>query len=144
MYRTMYLVLLLGFSLSAQTVNITGKVTNQSGKGISGAVVTLISKNLSATTDASGTYSLSGTNAVHRSPNLPGTESISLNKGVVVIRLMKPVPVQIDLFDVRGKLLKRFIEKSASVGEYRFDVMKRQPAANHWPTIILFSLFPFN
>ena len=132
MYRTaaMYLVLFLGFSLSAQTVNITGKVTNQSGKGISGAVVTLASKNLSATTDASGAYSLKGDVAVNPATILSGNEAISLNKGIVTVNVVQPAPVLIELFDIQGNLLQRAREKPAAAGNYKFDLMKQPLAAN--------------
>jgi hypothetical protein len=121
------LIVLIGISLSAQTVNITGKVTNLSGKGISGAVVTLLSKKLSATTDASGAYSLSGTTLLSASA-LPGIEAISVHKGAVLVSLIQLAPVQIESFDIHGNLLEKAIEKSAPAGTYRFD-LKKQPLA---------------
>ena len=132
MYQTtaMYLILLLGFSLSAQTITITGKVTNQSGKAISGAVVTLASKNLSATTDASGAYSLSGTTAVNPSLTQPGTDAITLNNGTVRVSLKQPAPVLIELFDIQGNLLQRALDRPASAGDFKFDVMKKPLAVN--------------
>jgi hypothetical protein len=153
MYQTMvmYLILLTGFSLPAQTVNIAGKVTNQSGKGISGAVVTLASKNLSATTDASGAYSLKGAVAVNPATILPGTEALSLNNGIVTVNLVQPAPVLIELFDIQGNLLERVLDKPASAGNYRFDLMKRPFAANMMvirvsigQQTVSFRYFPFN
>jgi hypothetical protein len=153
MYRTaaMYLVLFLGFSLSAQTVNITGKVTNQTGKGISGAVVTLASNKLSATTDASGAYSLKGAVAVNPATILPGNEAISLNKGIVMVNLVQPAPVLIELFDIQGNLLQRVLDKPASAGNYQFDLMKQPFAANMMVVrvsigqqTLSFRYFPFN
>jgi hypothetical protein len=153
MYRTaaLCLVLFLGFSLSAQTVNLTGKVTNQTGKGISGAVVALASKNLSATTDASGAYSLKGAVGVNSIMVLPGNEALSLNKGVVTVNLAQPAPVQIELFDIQGNLLQRVLDKPASAGNYQFDLMKQPFAANMMvirvsigQQTVSFRYFPFN
>jgi hypothetical protein len=153
MYRTaaMYLVLFLGFSLPAQTVNITGKVTNQSGKAVSGAAVTLASQKLSATTDASGAYSLKGAVAVNPATILPGNEAISLNKGIVTVNLVQPAPVLIELFDIQGNLLQRALDKPVSAGDYQFDLMK-QPLAVNMMVIrvsigqqtVSFRYFPFN
>jgi hypothetical protein len=153
MYRTaaMSLVLFLGFSLSAQTVNITGKVTNQSGKAISGAVVTLASKKLSATTDASGAYSLKGSVAVNPASILPGTGEFSFDKGIVTVNLAQPAPVLIELFDIQGNLLERVRDKPASAGNYKFDLMKQPLAANMMvirvsigQKTLNFRYFPFN
>ena len=117
-------------NLPAQTVNITGKVTNQTGKGISGAVVTLASQKLSATTDASGAYSLKGAVAVNPATILPGTEALSLNKGILTVNLAQPAPVLIELFDVKGNLLKRALERTASAGTYQFDLITQPLAMN--------------
>jgi hypothetical protein len=124
------MIILMGFSLSAQPVNIIGKVTNQSGKGISGAVVTLTSKNLSATTDASGAYSLKGVVAVNPATVLPGYKAISLNKGIVTVNLVQPAPVLVELFDIQGNLLHRVLDKPASAGNFQFDLRKQPFAAN--------------
>ena len=153
MYRAaaIYLVLLLGFGLSAQTVNLTGKVTNQSGKGISGAVVTLASQSLSATTDASGAYLLKGGVAVNPATLLPGTEAVTLNKGIITVNLVNPTPVLVELFDIQGGLLERVLEKPASSGKYQVDLIKRPRAANLimvrvsiGQQTVSFRYFPFN
>jgi hypothetical protein len=153
MYRTTvtYVLLLLGFSLSAQTVNITGKVTNLIGQGISGAVVTLASQNLSATTNASGEYSLAGAVAVNPARILPSAGGISLDKGMVTVNLAQPAPVLIELFDIQGNLLERALDKPASAGNYRFELMKQPLAANMMLVRVSigqqtssFRYFPFN
>jgi hypothetical protein len=117
-------------NISAQTVAISGKVTTNNGKGISGAVVTLASTKLSVTTDASGAYSLSGALAVNHALILPGSEAISLNNGSVAVRLVQQAPLRIELFDVQGNLLKRAVDRVASAGTYRFDLMKPQLSRN--------------
>jgi hypothetical protein len=132
MFRTTILCLIFAteFSLSAQTVTITGKVTNQTGKGISGAVVTLASKNVSATTDASGAYSLRGTATMNPALTLPGVDALSLNKGIVRVSLKQPAPVRIELFDIRGNLLEKAYDIPSAAGDYRFDLMKKPLAVN--------------
>lgn len=125
------LVLMTAGSLPAQTIALNGKVTNQTGKPISGAVVTLASQNLSATTDAGGAYSLTKVNsAVNPLTFLPGTEAPSLNNGVVRVSLIQPAAVRIELFDVRGTLLERVVNYPVSAGNYAFDVKKLSLAPN--------------
>jgi hypothetical protein len=53
MYQKVGLILSLWVSLSvfAETVNLRGKVTNQNGKAVKGAIVRLVAQNLSDTTD---------------------------------------------------------------------------------------------
>jgi hypothetical protein len=133
MYQTgmAYLVLLTAFTLSAQTITLSGKVTNQSGKAIAGAVVKLAVKKLADTTDAAGAYSLtSGTSATNAVALLPGIEAIALNNGIVKVSLIQPAPVRIELFDMRGNLLERALGNPASAGDYLFDAAKLPLAAS--------------
>jgi hypothetical protein len=133
MNRTIMICLILatGFSLSAQTIALSGKVTNQSGKAVSGAIVALTNQKVADTTDAAGAYSLTkGTSAAIPAPIQPSTEAISLNNGIVMLSLIKPAQVRIELFDMRGNLLERALDNPASAGDYRFDLMKLPLAAN--------------
>jgi hypothetical protein len=126
----LYLILLMEFSLSAQTIALNGKVTNQSGNAVVGAVVTLESRQLADTTDATGAFFITGgTSAVHSAPILSGEEAVSLKNGSVVVRLSKQDRVRVDFFDMQGNLLERVLDNSVTPGNYRFDMMKRQLAA---------------
>lgn len=128
----LFLTFTMGFGLSAQTVSLKGKVTNQSGKAISGAIVTLKSKQLADTTDASGAFSMIGGTAavISASPVPSGMEAVSMKNGSVLINLSKPEAIRVELFDMQGNLLERALDNSATAGNYRFDVIKRQLAAN--------------
>ena len=122
-------VTVTALSLSAQTVAISGNVTDQSQKPVAGAVVELKSKQLSDTTDALGAFSLTGgTGTVTSLPALPGAESLTFSKGVVRMQLMQTAPVRVELFDVRGNLLYRISNSTVAAGEYRFDI-GRHPLA---------------
>ncbi len=118
------------FSISGQNISLKGKVTDQSGKAIQSAVVTLKSKGLSATTDASGAYSLSGSIASAALKMLPGGEAIRIKNGVIAVRLSKSLPVGIEVFDMRGNLLERFTGKPEAEGDYYFEICKKYSAAN--------------
>jgi hypothetical protein len=125
------LILVIAFAASAASINLTGTVSNKSGKPISGAVVKLVGQKLADTTDANGAYSITGGNApANPIPILSSTEKVSLIKGIVLLSLTKPAPVSIEMFDLRGNLLERALDHPASAGDYRFDVMTRPLASN--------------
>lgn len=118
-------------NLQAQAISLSGKVTNQSGKGVSGAIVTLKSKNLRDTTDAAGAYLIAGATAtIHSTPHRKGTAAVVLKNGTVVVHLATPEQIRVELFDIQGKLLSQTTDLPATAGEYHFDIMKRAPAAN--------------
>jgi hypothetical protein len=133
MFRTavMCLICAIGFHLQAQKIAISGKVTDQSGKGINRATVQLKSKNLADTTDAAGAYSLSAEiSSVNNKTILSGADAISLKNGIVTVHLAKPDQVRVEIFDMRGNLLENVLQKSATAGDFRFDAMKHRFAAN--------------
>jgi hypothetical protein len=106
-------------------------VSNQSGKAISGAMVTLSGQKLVDTTDVAGAYSFSGGTALtNPSPVLPGSEKISFTNGIVALSLTQPAAVGIEIFDIKGNVLERVFDHAASAGDYRFDMMNRQFASS--------------
>ncbi len=113
-----------------QLINISGTVTSPGNKPIPGAIVTLQGQKLADTTDATGAYSITADNiGVHRNPILPGAERISLANGKVSIGLTKQSPVMIEMFDIKGHLQQRVLERNASAGEYRFELSRSTLAA---------------
>jgi hypothetical protein len=136
MHRTSvwFFVLVMGLTtsvVSAQTISLNGKVSNQSGKAISSAIVTLSGQNLADTTDATGAYSLSGSTAI-ANPGLvlPNSEKISFANGIVALRMTLPAMVGIEIFDIKGNMLERVFDHAASAGDYRFDMMNHPFATN--------------
>ena len=119
-----HFLLAIGFSLAAQTISITGKVSNQSGNPISGAIVTLQGRKLSVTTNGDGSFEIIQTTALSplSSPILPNSEKISLYNGIVSISLMHPTRVKIEMFDLRGVLLGQILDHRTIAGKYRFDL----------------------
>ena len=70
-----YLILLLGFTASVESINLKGKVSDQSGKAIGNAVVALMSKGLKDTTDANGAFLIfDGAVSANPLPILPNAE----------------------------------------------------------------------
>ncbi|MBN1306748.1 MAG: carboxypeptidase regulatory-like domain-containing protein [Chitinispirillaceae bacterium] len=125
-----YFVLLMGVTASAQSISLSGTVKNKSGRPIAGATVRLAVKNLNTTTNSTGNYSIIQTSPVTPAPLLPGSEHISMEKGIVSIGMTAPALVRIELFDMRGNMVARMIDQPAGAGEYRFDVTRHALAAN--------------
>lgn len=124
------LIIAMGLSVSAQTINISGKVVTSNGSPIPGAIVKLSGKDISATTDANGKYKISTTAIVKSSPIIPVTEKISMVNGTVFLSLTKPAPVKFELYDMRGNLLVKESDNKASAGDYRFNLLSHSFAAN--------------
>ena len=122
--KVVCLIILTGTILHAQNTAISGKVTDQSGNAIGGAIVSLESRNLSTTTDSHGTYSLNASvvksNPVHVIKN-----SVYLKNNTITVELAKPAHVSIELFDMNGKLLNRYIDAKSSSCSFRLENSNR-------------------
>ena len=123
--RLLFAVVVIGFSstVNAQAINLRGKVSDESGKAISGAIVTLVKQGLKDTTGTDGAYAISTATALKMPLLQPEYESIlPLNSGLA-FALPKPSAVMIRIFDVNGALLKKEYLPNVSTGFYRFDVV---------------------
>ncbi len=115
-----YFLLLIGLSINAQSVKISGKVTNQAGKPISKANVELVNVGLKDTTDSDGAFSIATTNIQASFKSEP--RPITLTGGSLDFSLIKPSSVKIEIFDVNGALIKKVVQQNAQAGLYRFNV----------------------
>ena len=113
----------IGLTTIVQLVNggIAGKVSNKAGSPIANATLELVIDGTKASTGADGTYSMAvGVSVLHAIK--PQTEGITLNKGVLELNLTKSTPVKVEIFDVKGNLLKKETVPNASAGTYRLQV----------------------
>jgi len=130
-FKPLLPMLLFGFSVSAAVINLTGTVTSSSGKPISGAIVTIAGQKMLDTTSAQGAYSfVSGQVAVVSSVADRTIDKIAYENGLVSFNLATSSPVRIELFDMRGTLLQRVVDKNLTSGEYRFNVMTQTLATS--------------
>lgn len=123
MTKTLSLALSLGLLAQAQTVNLRGKVTNSSGQGISGAIVTLVGQDLKDTTDGSGAYALVRTSSAV-SPASPRHENIVFHRGGMELHLAAPASVKIEIFDLKANLLEERNFGEVPAGEFRWNMSK--------------------
>jgi len=120
--KTLTLILSLGALAQAQTVNLTGKITNQSGKAIANAIVNLTPMGLKDTTGADGTYSLvTGNTAILPSHSV---RSMDFRNGVLEINLGRAASVKVDVFDTKGARLNGDAFQNTASGIYHVDFAK--------------------
>ncbi|MBN1575552.1 MAG: hypothetical protein JW913_03315 [Chitinispirillaceae bacterium] len=116
--------ILIGLTINVQTVNadISGKVSNQAGKGIADAICTLVVKGTKATTGSDGSYALATTGVTKFRLLQPQSTAITLNGDFIDFSLSDPSPVKVEIFDLKGTLLKRELLQDAQTGFYRFNI----------------------
>lgn len=119
------LIMGLSFGLvmiaSANAFTITGKVSDESGKAVEKAAVSLVAKGLNAETNSSGEFSIHQDEAPDpqdpqnpQDPNQPGSDAIhmssvpgyiSVNNGILSYAQSSNQPVRVQVFDVVGNRL---------------------------------------
>lgn len=102
-----------------QAFQLHGKVVNAVGRGVVGAVVTLVPLGFVDTTGADGGYSITGSTSISGSGS-PG--GIALRGGILEIPLAESAPLRIDVLDTRGRFLQSEVLPQAPVGVHRWDV----------------------
>jgi len=124
-----FLIVLIGLTVNAQTVNLRGTVSNPAGKPIANAIVTLVKQGLKDTTGTDGAYALTKTTAVELPMLIPRSRIISLVGGFLEFSLPNSSPVKVEIFDVKGNLLKKESLQNALPGFYRFTIAENSRAA---------------
>ncbi len=129
MYRnsTYFLILVSTLSLHAQTVNLQGTISDTDGEAISGAVVHLLKADLKDTTGADGAYSLTQT-VSSLSSQVMQSGKASLVDGILKIHLLRPTSAKVEIFDVKGNLLKKEIINARASKNYYWNLAKAYPA----------------
>jgi poly(3-hydroxybutyrate) depolymerase len=121
-------VILIGLSINAQTVNINlkGKITNKNGQSVNNAIVKLVRQPIKDTTGPDGMYSLLKSGTAVLAPIAPRTQNITLVNNILELTLSNPSPLKVEIFDIKGNLLKKEITQNASSGVYRLNISKVQ------------------
>src|SRR5512136_751530 len=109
------LIIVIGLTVSAQTINLRGTVSTRSGTPVANAVVTLTGQGLKDTTGVDGAYTIKS--SVTAAPWLkPRGRSISLNGGYLEISLPGPSPLTVEIYNVTGRLLEKMSLRNANAG----------------------------
>jgi poly(3-hydroxybutyrate) depolymerase len=129
-----YVVSLLLFSawltINAQTINVKGKISNQSGKPITNAIVVLQGQHLTDTTGPDGTYTFTKSSVAIMQAKTPQSEKVFVNHGILEFQLPQPSIVKVEIFDVKGSLLKEEFSQDVTPGVYRFNLLENIHSTN--------------
>jgi glucuronoarabinoxylan endo-1,4-beta-xylanase len=126
----LFLFVFIGLTLAAQpTINVRGKVL-KADKPIAGAIVTLATQALKDTSGADGAYAITKGVVSVLPVMLPQSEKIFMNKGVLELNLTNSSPVKVEIFDLKGVLLKKEYLPSAEAGVYHWNISENSRAAN--------------
>jgi hypothetical protein len=108
------------FAEGADPVSISGTVKDQAGKAISGAVVTLKGASMSAISNLTGAYTLTGNAAtLLRSADLiPNMQPHFGKKGIAFNVTENVARVRIDIMDLRGRFVQGALDRPLVKGSY--------------------------
>lgn len=131
MYRGIKLCffILISLTINAQTINLRGKITNSDDDPINGAVVTLVDQGLKDTTGTDGMYEIKHTEVAVVRQLQPEFKNFIVDNDNLVFSFPETTPLQIELFNVKGNLLKRVAQKNLSSGFYRFSIKENVRAS---------------
>ncbi len=111
---------------SAQTINISGTVTDTAGTALSGANVTLEKGKQTAITDADGRFVLSGTIGIAIPINRPLRQPVSiiLRNGLLTIEVAARTAIKIVSYTLQGRVIAS-MERTIEPGTHVMEVPKR-------------------
>ncbi|NLG16233.1 MAG: carboxypeptidase regulatory-like domain-containing protein [Fibrobacter sp.] len=117
--RGLLITAFLAFTAAAQlAVDLSGIVTSKSGAELKDAIVTLEGRNVSSITNTSGQYSIQAL-PVTRSLIAPVSSDFTILKsGVMAFTLKDKMPVRIDVYDLKGRLINTVVNKTLPAGSH--------------------------
>jgi glucuronoarabinoxylan endo-1,4-beta-xylanase len=120
------LFLLVGLTVNVKTADaaITGKVTNLAGNAIPNASLTLVGKQMTTTSGTDGTYTFNTTDITTAPSIRPKSTSIALDKNTLKFSLQNSSQVNVEIFDIKGNLIKKEVKQNAQAGYYTFNVLE--------------------
>lgn len=126
--NTLCIIAIIVFLANTQTINLQGVVSNSGGDPIPDAVVELVVQKFKDTTDAEGKFSFVST-SVKNLRAIPQQNNISLKNNLLQFTLSTQSLIKIEIFDLKGNLLKQELNMKAAAGMYQFDISRNCQAA---------------
>ncbi len=121
---TLGIIIAAAMVVNSQSINLRGKVSNSSGKPIPNAIVSLVRQNLKDTTGTDGTFSITRMDVAVLPILIPLKKAITMNNGNLEFFIPSPTSIKIELFDIKGDLLRSESSADVSTGFYKFDISK--------------------
>ena len=116
--KALFAVLLVVSAGLSQIVNISGKVIDNAGAAISGAIVKLEKGDQADTTESNGSFTLTGGTSVISSRicnAIPYNISATTHNGLLFINVMEKAVIDVSICDLNGKSISR-IQQPMDVG----------------------------
>ena len=107
-------------SLPGQT--ITGKVVDKRSKGIEGATIRLKVKGISATSDASGAFSIGGVAVIAPNGSCNPHRTLFINGQNLLFIIEYPQQLKIELFDMNGKRVGPVFSRLFNEGSFSLPI----------------------
>lgn len=126
------LLLLLTFSGRAQSVTVSGKISDGSGIALPGVSISVKGTSRGTTSDGNGTYTISATNTDVLVFSMIGfqKQEINVNKQTVINLQLKEEPNSLNDVVVVGYGTQKRKDLTGSVSSVKGDVFKNQPITN--------------
>jgi len=115
---------------AAQTVSLSGKVTNSSGQPLSGVIFQLLAEQLKDTTQADGLYSFAGnTPVVRQEGDKPAASNICIRNNRFLFRALSPAFASVKLYSLNGRLVATVfagtLKRGVTEMPFAFDRLSR-------------------
>jgi len=125
-----FFCILIALTVNAQDINLRGKITGVDNAPVSGAIITLVGQNMKDTSGSDGTYEIKLVTGVISYRELqPESRNFIVEKGALAFSLPEAAPLRVELFDIKGNLLKREAMSNVPKGFYRFGITENAGAA---------------
>jgi len=117
-WASMLLGMAAGSVCIAESVNVSGKVTDIGGTPLPGAIVSLENGGQTATTGIDGSFTLAGTNVINVSFQAqPYKLSATIRNGLLSVNILEKSAVDIVAYTVQGKAVSR-IQQTMDAGTH--------------------------
>ncbi|MBN1129470.1 MAG: hypothetical protein JXA71_10815 [Chitinispirillaceae bacterium] len=121
-YAAVTAVIVLFTSGFSQTLDISGRVVDQTGQPLENVGVLLVGQERITATDAQGRYAF-GSSPVNGSKALQTRPSPRLTRGTLRFSVIgRNLPVTITLFDLKGRIIREFRLGPLPAGAYSYDL----------------------
>jgi hypothetical protein len=105
------------FSIQGAT-SLTGKVTDQGGAPLSGVVIRVCNKGITAITDSAGIFNIQTTGVVTPGGRPGSTAEFGVTKTRLSLALTARQTVTADLFDLQGRLIAAIVKNELGAGTH--------------------------
>jgi hypothetical protein len=117
--KALFLVpVLVSFAAAAYDIDLSGTVTNKSGAVLKDVIVTLEGKDVRSITNSSGKYSIQVVPVVRPLISPVSSDFSVLKNGNMVFSVQSKMPVRIDVFDLRGRLVNVAVNRVLPAGSH--------------------------